>query len=42
MGALWDWKGPATAFIFSAAIGSTAALLLAVAVRPVNKAEVKS
>jgi MFS family permease len=34
MGGLWDWQGPATAFIVSAIIGSTAALLLAVAVRP--------
>jgi MFS family permease len=39
MGALWDWKGPSTAFIFSAAVGSTAALLLAVAVRPATRAE---
>jgi MFS family permease len=42
MGALWDWKGPSTAFIFSAAIGSTAALLLAVAVRPATRAEAKA
>jgi MFS family permease len=34
MGALWDWRGPATAFYVSAAIGSVAALLLAVVVRP--------
>jgi MFS family permease len=34
MGALWDWKGPATAFVVSAGIGTTAALLLAVIVRP--------
>jgi MFS family permease len=34
MGALWDLKGPATAFVVSALIGSTAALLLAVTVRP--------
>jgi MFS family permease len=33
MGALWDWRGPATAFIVSACIGSTAALLLALTVR---------
>src|ERR671927_462893 len=32
MGALWDWRGPATAFIVSAAIGSTAAVLLALTV----------
>jgi MFS family permease len=34
MGALWDWRGPATAFFVSAAIGSVAALLLALFVRP--------
>ena len=34
MGALWDWRGPATAFVASAAIGATAALLLAFVVRP--------
>jgi MFS family permease len=34
MGALWDWRGPATAFIVSACIGTTAALLLALTVRP--------
>jgi MFS family permease len=28
MGGLWDWRGPATAFLISAAIGATAALLL--------------
>lgn len=28
MGAIWDWRGPATAFLFSAAIGVTAALLM--------------
>lgn len=28
MGALWDWHGPQTAFIVSAAIGATAAMLL--------------
>lgn len=28
MGALWDWRGPQTAFIVSASIGATAALLL--------------
>jgi MFS family permease len=28
MGALWDWRGPTTAFLISAAIGATAALLL--------------
>jgi MFS family permease len=33
MGALWDWRGPATAFVVSACIGATAALLLALTVR---------
>jgi MFS family permease len=41
MGALWDWRGPATAFFASAAIGSTAALLLALFVRPGKRAEIK-
>ena len=34
MGAVWDWRGPATAFAVSAAIGATAALLLVFAVKP--------
>jgi MFS family permease len=34
MGALWSWRGPATAFLMSAAIGATAALLLLVLVKP--------
>jgi MFS family permease len=34
MGALWDWRGPATAFVASAIIGASAALLLALTVRP--------
>lgn len=34
MGWLWDWRGPATAFAVSAALGTTSALLLATAVRP--------
>jgi MFS family permease len=37
MGALWDWRGPATAFAASAALGATAALLLALTVRPAGK-----
>jgi hypothetical protein len=41
MGALWDWRGPATAFVVSAAIGTTAALLLIFAVRPGNRLEVR-
>jgi MFS family permease len=28
MGALWDWRGPRTAFLVSATLGATAALLL--------------
>jgi MFS family permease len=32
MGALWDWRGPATAFLVSAALGVSAALLLMVSV----------
>jgi MFS family permease len=34
MGMIWDWKGPATAFLFSAALGATAAALLLLFVRP--------
>ncbi|HKP73609.1 MAG TPA: MFS transporter, partial [Pyrinomonadaceae bacterium] len=34
MGALWSWRGAATAFIASACIGTAAALLLAVTIRP--------
>jgi len=34
MGMIWDWKGPATAFLFSAFIGATAAALLLILVRP--------
>ncbi len=33
MGALWDWRGPQTAFIVSALLGSTAALLLLLLVK---------
>jgi len=33
MGAVWDWKGPATAFLWSAGLGATAALLLLLLVR---------
>lgn len=33
MGALWSWSGPATAFLVSAALGATAALLMRVLVR---------
>ncbi|MDQ3746472.1 MAG: MFS transporter [Acidobacteriota bacterium] len=34
MGALWNWRGPFTAFALSAAVGSTAALMLALTVHP--------
>ena len=34
MGAAWDWKGPTNAFLLSAALGASAALLLMVLVIP--------
>ena len=34
MGMIWDWKGPATAFLVSAFMGATAAVLLLILVRP--------
>ncbi|MCA1578557.1 MAG: MFS transporter [Acidobacteria bacterium] len=34
MGMIWDWKGPATAFLISAVMGVTAAALLLLFVRP--------
>ncbi|HJU91676.1 MAG TPA: MFS transporter [Pyrinomonadaceae bacterium] len=34
MGMIWDWKGPTTAFLVSAFMGATAALLLLIFVRP--------
>ena len=37
MGMIWDWKGPATAFLISAAMGATAAVLLLIFVRPIDK-----
>ena len=36
MGGLWDWRGAPTAFAVSAAVGSTATLLLAFTVKPVT------
>ena len=33
MGTIWDWRGPATAFVISAALGAAAALLLQVFVQ---------
>jgi MFS family permease len=34
MGMIWDWKGPAVAFLVSAVMGATAAMLLLMLVRP--------
>jgi MFS family permease len=34
MGMIWDWKGPAVAFLVSAVMGATAAMLLLILVRP--------
>lgn len=34
MGMIWDWKGPTVAFLVSAFMGATAALLLLILVRP--------
>jgi len=34
MGTIWDWKGPTVAFLVSAVLGGTAALLLLMFVRP--------
>ena len=34
MGIIWDWKGPTAAFLVSAILGATAALLLLVMVKP--------
>jgi len=34
MGMIWDWKGPAVAFMVSAVMGATAAALLLILVRP--------
>ena len=34
MGMIWDWKGPTVAFLVSAFMGATAALLLLIFVRP--------
>jgi MFS-type transporter involved in bile tolerance (Atg22 family) len=33
MGMIWHWKGPATAFLVSAFVGATAAVLLLIFVR---------
>lgn len=34
MGMIWDWKGPTVAFLISAFMGATAAMLLLILVRP--------
>ena len=34
MGAVWEWRGPQTAFLVSAGLGATAALLLLLLVKP--------
>ena len=34
MGMIWDWKGPTVAFLLSAFMGATAAMLLLIFVRP--------
>jgi len=34
MGAVWEWRGPQTAFLLSAALGATAAFLLLILVKP--------
>jgi len=34
MGTIWDWKGPTIAFLLSAIMGATAAMLLLILVRP--------
>jgi MFS family permease len=39
MGALWQWRGAATAFLVSASVGAAAALLLALLVRPGVRAQ---
>jgi MFS family permease len=38
MGVVWDWRGPATAFLMSAIVGATAAVLLLVLVRNPKRA----
>jgi MFS family permease len=39
MGIIWDWKGPATAFIVSAVMGASAAVLLLIFVRVIRVPE---
>ena len=38
MGIIWDWKGPTTAFLVSAILGATAAMLLLLLVKPHSNA----
>ena len=38
MGAIWKWRGPTTAFLISAALGGTAAVLLLILVKPSGSA----
>ncbi len=42
MGTVWDWRGPTTAFLVSAALGATAALLLLLFVRTQRTPELSS
>lgn len=39
MGAVWEWRGPQTAFLLSAALGGSAALLLLIFVKPTTSAK---
>ena len=39
MGLLWDWRGPKTAFLVSAILGTTAAVLLLILVRTRTSAQ---
>lgn len=36
MGAVWEWRGPQTAFLLSAALGASAALLLMILIKPMT------
>lgn len=42
MGGLWDWRGPRTAFLVSAILGATAALLLMLLVKTRKQAEARA
>jgi MFS family permease len=41
MGIIWDWKGPATAFLVNAVMGATAAVLLLIFIRPHSEISVR-